>query len=46
MVNGEDKIWHWTGGITTFASATANTITKKARLAGLKRDSLPLEREE
>jgi len=29
MVNGEDKIWHWTGGITTFASATANTITKE-----------------
>jgi hypothetical protein len=29
MVNGEDKIWTWTGGIATFASATVNTITKQ-----------------
>jgi hypothetical protein len=29
MVNGTSNIFDWSGGITTFASATANTITKQ-----------------
>ncbi len=28
FVNGLDKIWDWSGAITTLASATSNTITK------------------
>jgi hypothetical protein len=29
MVNGASSITEWSGGVTTFASATANTITKE-----------------
>lgn len=29
MVNGEDDILYWSGGFTTFASATSSTITKQ-----------------
>lgn len=29
IVNGDDNIYYWSGGITTFASATSNTITKQ-----------------
>jgi len=29
FVNGDSNIYYWSGGITTFASATANTITKQ-----------------
>lgn len=29
LVNGSPNIFHWTGAITTFSSATANTITKE-----------------
>ncbi len=29
FVNGDNNIYIWSGGITTFASATANTITKE-----------------
>jgi hypothetical protein len=29
MVNGLSNIYDWSGGVTTFASATANTITKQ-----------------
>lgn len=29
FVNGESNIREWTGGVTTFASATINTITKE-----------------
>lgn len=29
MVNGTDKIWEWGGGITTYASSTANTLVKQ-----------------
>lgn len=28
FVNGSDKIWDWSGAITTLASVTTNTITK------------------
>lgn len=28
FVNGGSNIWEWSGGVTTFASATVNTITK------------------
>ena len=28
IINGEDKIYEWSGGVTTLKSATANTITK------------------
>jgi len=33
FVNGDDNIYEWSGGITTFASATANTITKQGTSA-------------
>lgn len=29
MVNGESNVKEWSGGVTTFASATVNTITKE-----------------
>lgn len=29
FVNGSSNIYHWSGAITTYASATANTITKE-----------------
>lgn len=29
FVNGDSNIYYWSGGITTFASATSNTITKQ-----------------
>jgi len=29
MANGNDYLWDWSGGITTYASATSNTITKE-----------------
>lgn len=29
MVNGQSLIYEWSGGVTTFASATSNTITKE-----------------
>lgn len=29
MVNGTSNIYSWSGGLTTFASATSNTITKQ-----------------
>ena len=29
FVNGTSNIYEWTGGVTTFASATSNTITKQ-----------------
>lgn len=29
LVNGDSNLYMWSGGITTFASATANTITKE-----------------
>ncbi len=29
MVNGTTNMYEWSGGVTTFASATANTITKQ-----------------
>ncbi len=29
FVNGTNNVYEWSGGVTTFASATANTITKQ-----------------
>ena len=29
FANGNDCLWDWSGGITTFASCTSNTITKQ-----------------